>query len=111
MPPCKTSYVCKVVYRPYPSLSFNDPEERFFPAPAVPSFWEFKLELEPDNGHDDPAIPGISFDLLATSPRCLFSISNFSRFRQFLRCLRLRPDLETPGDGDGAASPTTWLYL
>ena len=54
---------------------------------------------------DDPASPTASTDLLEASPKCLFSESPFSRLRQFLRCLRLKPDFEPPDEGDGVASP------
>ena len=60
---------------------------------------------DPDKKQDDPASPTISTDLLEASDKCLFSVSPFSRLRQFLRCLLLKPDFEPPDEGDGVGSP------
>ena len=60
---------------------------------------------DPDNGHEFPGSPVDSPDLPPNSPSNLFSLSNFSRFRQFFRCLLLKPDLASPDEGEGAGSP------
>ena len=60
---------------------------------------------DPEKGHELPGSPVDSLDLPPSSPSSLFSLSNFSRFRQFFRCLLLKPDLASPDEGDGAGSP------
>ena len=66
---------------------------------------------DPDNGQEIVGTPVDSTDLPPESPRSLFSLSSFSRLRQFFRCLLLKPDLATPDEGDGAVSPTKLDYI
>ena len=60
---------------------------------------------DPDNGQEIVGSPVDSTDLPPESPRSLFSLSSFSRLRQFFRCLLLKPDLASPDEGEGAGSP------
>ena len=95
-------YRCKNVGTP---SSFNG-ADRLFPHPTLPSFWEFKLEEEPDERMEDPVVPPTSDDLVDPPPKsCLFSESPFSRFRQFFLCLLLNPDFTFAAGGVSTSSP------